>query len=241
MRRPMTQACVSLDEVLLAAAARAASLVPETSGYLALAVADATSRLPYQHDDRAVLLTVDGSVMVPRKGAVAPPPEAGRGLRDLLRRLLAASTGSMPGLTSAARPRSEEIDVDRVVTDIEAALIPVNRAAAKRALARLARETLRAKELGKLRKKPSQAPSAAASPPAPPAPAAQPAPRPRTGRARAPRRPLRPKKERSGRAGSSPQPRRSSRKPVRRRSLRVSRSLRAWSSRRVSKLRRPRW
>ena len=167
----MTQACVSLDEVLVAAAARAASLVPETSGYLALAVADATSRLPYQHDDRAVLLTVDGSVMVPRKGAVAPPPEAGRGLRDLLRRLLASSTGSMPGLTSAARPRAEEIDVDRVVSDIEAALIPVNRAAAKRALARLARETLRAKELGKLRKKASRAPAAAASPPAGPAPA----------------------------------------------------------------------
>ncbi|MFO0587306.1 MAG: hypothetical protein U0441_07200 [Polyangiaceae bacterium] len=172
----MNQACVSLEEVLLAAAARAASLVPETSGYLALAVADATSRLPYAHEDRGVLLTIDGSVMVPRKAPIAPPPEAARVLRDLLRRLLATSTGTMPGLASAARPRTEESDVDRVVGDIEGALIPVNRAAAKRALARLARETLRAKELGKLKR---SAPQPAAKPAAAPAPKpAAPAPQP---------------------------------------------------------------
>ena len=160
MRPAMNQACISLEEVFAAAGARAASLVPETSGYLALAVADATSRLPYQHDDRAVLLTIDGGVMVPRKTAIVAPTEAARGLRDMLRRLLAASTGSMPGLAAAARPRGEEHDVEHVVAEIEAALIPVNRAAGKRALARLARETLRAKEMGKLRKKPSQAPPA---------------------------------------------------------------------------------
>lgn len=151
--RRMNQACVSLEEVLTAANVRAASLVPETSGYLTLAVADATSKLPYAIEDRGVLLTVDGSVMVPRKPALTAPPEAGRGLRDLLRRLLATSTGTMPGLASAARARGEEIDVEHVVGDVEAALIPVNRTAAKRALARLARETLRAKEAGKLRKK----------------------------------------------------------------------------------------
>ncbi len=173
----MNQACVSLEEVLAAASARAASLVPETSGYLALAVADATSRLPYAHEDRGVLLTIDGSVMVPRKAPIAAPPEAARVLRDLLRRLLAVSTGSMPGLASAARARGEEHDVDRVVGDIEAALIPVNRAAAKRALARLSRETLRAKELGKLKKKSAPPPAqvaAAASAKGPPAPARPP-------------------------------------------------------------------
>ncbi|MBK8254275.1 MAG: hypothetical protein IPK82_16605 [Polyangiaceae bacterium] len=152
----MNQACVSLEEVFAAVGARAASLVPETSGYLALAVADATSRLPYVSEDRAVLLTVDGAVMVPRKGPIASPPDAGKALRDVLRRLLSTSAGSMPGLAAAARPR-EEVDVERVVSDIEAALIPVNRAAAKRALARLARETLKAKEAGKLRKKASVA------------------------------------------------------------------------------------
>lgn len=164
----MNQACVSLEEVFAAAAGRAASLVPETSGYLTLAVADATSRLPYQHDDRAVLLTVDGSVMVPRKTTIVASTDAARSLRDVLRRLLATSTGSMPGLAAAARPRGDEHDVDQVVADIEAALIPVNRAAAKRALARLARETLRAKETGKLRKKPSQAPAARPQPTAAP-------------------------------------------------------------------------
>ncbi len=239
MRRPMTQACVSLDEVLLAAAARAASLVPETSGYLALAVADATSRLPYQHDDRAVLLTVDGSVMVPRKGAVAPPAEAGRGLRDLLRRLLAASTGSMPGLTSAGRPRSEEIDVDRVVMDIEAALIPVNRAAAKRAprqagardaaregARQAAEEALAGAVRGRFTARPPGSRSAAGA---------------ETAHGRAQRRPgpCAPKKrDLDGRAGArSPDgPARSPSAPPR-----VSRSPRVPRSPRVSRSRRPRW
>jgi hypothetical protein len=135
-----------------------------------------------------VLLTIDGSVMVPRKGAVTSPPEAARGLRDLLRRLLATSSGTMPGLAAAARVREAERDVDGVVSDIEAALIPVNRAAAKRALARLSRETLRAKEAGKLKKKAPAAQPAApaitatvkvpvAPPPAPAPPVAAPEPK----------------------------------------------------------------
>ena len=37
----MNQACVTLEEVLAAATARAASVVSETSGYLTLALGDA--------------------------------------------------------------------------------------------------------------------------------------------------------------------------------------------------------
>src|SRR5690606_5984182 len=44
-----------------------------------------------------------------------------------------------------------EPKMDRVFTGVTKALIPINRAAAKRALARLARETVRAKERGQLR------------------------------------------------------------------------------------------
>lgn len=142
---------VTLDEVFAAATARAASLVPETSGYLALALGDATSRLPLAPDDRAVMLTTEGTVSVTRRGDPVSPRQAARTLRGVLARLLAASAGTMPGLAGAARAREEsDRGVDAVVEEIEAALIPVNRAAARRALARLARETLRARELGKL-------------------------------------------------------------------------------------------
>ncbi|WP_433927921.1 hypothetical protein AB3662_32545 [Sorangium cellulosum] len=146
-------ACVTLDEVLAAAHARCASLVPETSGYLALAVSDATSRLPLRLDDRAVLLTTEGTVTVRTRGEPVAPAEAARLLRDLLARLLAASAGSMPNLATTARPRpASEQDPDAVAREVEAALIPVNRNAARRALARLARETLRAKEAGRLKR-----------------------------------------------------------------------------------------
>ena len=146
----MKDGCVTLDEVFAAAAARAASLVPETSGYLALAALDASSRLPLAHDDRALVLTTEGSMSLSRRGEVVAPEAAAKAMRDVLARLLAVSAGTMPSLAAAARPREESSrGVDAVIEQIEAALIPVNRAAARRALARLARETLRAKEAGK--------------------------------------------------------------------------------------------
>lgn len=150
----MNAQSVTLEDVLAAAAIRGASLVPETSGYLALAVGDATARLPFRVDDRAVALTTEGTVTVARGSDVVPPTDSARLLRDLLGRLLAVSAGSMPGLAQTARSRDgEPAGVDGVIRELEAALIPVNRAAARRALARLARETLRAKESGKLRRR----------------------------------------------------------------------------------------
>jgi hypothetical protein len=165
--------CVTLDEVFAAASQRAASLVPETSGYLALAIGDATSRLPLLHDDRALLLTTEGGMSATRRGDVVTPEKAAKAMRDVLARLLAVSSGTMPGLTAAARPRDESArGVDAVIEEIEAALIPVNRAAAQRALARLSRETLRAKEAGKLKIKPKR--EASVRPPPRPAVAAAP-------------------------------------------------------------------
>jgi hypothetical protein len=169
----MNQGCVTLDEVFAAAAGRAASIVPETSGYLALALGDATSRASFAIEERSVLLTTEGSVTIGRRGAMQSPQQAAEGLRSILARLLSFATGSaMPALSNAARAREEsDRGVDAVVHEIEAALIPVNRAAARRALARLARETIKAKENGRLRPVPPApprgAPVAAASPGAP--------------------------------------------------------------------------
>ena len=156
----MTHGCVTLDEVFAAAGVRAASLVPETSGYLALAIGDATSRLPFAIEERSVMLTTEGNVGITRRGEMLPPRQAARGLREMLSRLLAASTGTvMPALAHACKTREEsERGVDTVVEEIEAALIPVNRAAARRALARLARETIKAKEAGKLKPRAARPP-----------------------------------------------------------------------------------
>ena len=149
----MTALSVTLDEVLAAASLRAASLVPETSGYLALAIGDATARLPFRVDDRKVTLSTEGTVAVARGSEVIGPAEAAACVRGILARLLASSAGSMPGLANAARPRAEsEAGIDGFVRELEAALIPVNRAAARRALARLARETVKARESGKLKR-----------------------------------------------------------------------------------------
>ncbi len=164
-RAVVDHGCVTLDEVFAAASVRAASLVPEMAGYLALAVGDAFSRLPFLVDERAVLLNTEGTVSLNRRGDVVQPPVAAAAFRDVLARLLAVASGGMPGLNHAARPRAEsERGVDAVIGEIEAALIPVNRAAARRALGRLARETLKAKEAGKLKARPRPAPKAAAAP-----------------------------------------------------------------------------
>ena len=157
-------ATVTLDEVLAAASARAASLVPETSGYLALAIADATTRLPFRVRDRSVQLTTEGTVTVARGKEVVRDAEAAAVLRDILARLLSVSTGSMRGLSAAARARgASERSLEDVMREIEAALIPVNRTAARRALGRLARETRRAKDAGALGAAPRSASMASAS------------------------------------------------------------------------------
>lgn len=147
----------TLEDVLVAANAKIVALAPETSGYLALAVANATSRLPLAMDDASILLGPEGTLTVAQRGAIVAPQEAARLQRERLGRLLGVSTGSMPGLAAAAKPRAE-VDVDGLVASIEGALIPLNRGAAQRAIARLARQMAQLVESGRL---PKVAPSAA--------------------------------------------------------------------------------
>jgi hypothetical protein len=164
----MDATSVTLDEVIAAARVRAASLVPETSGYLALAIADASARLPFRLEDRLVSLSTEGTVAVKRGTEVVEPEESAVVLRDTLGRLIALSIGSAPGLAAASRVRARGDQVESFIHELETALVPVNRAAARRALARLARETVRARDAGKLKRRPaSERPRPAPSRPAP--------------------------------------------------------------------------
>jgi hypothetical protein len=154
---------VYFDEVLAAAHSGKALLPPEVAGYLALAVADLLVRAPRAIDERVCALNDDGSVSVADgRSPAGSPIEAERSVRSLLGRLLSVASGATPALTATAQ-RRPEIGIAGLLSELEAALIPVNRAAARRALSRLAREALRAREEGL-----SPLPVGASAPPAAP-------------------------------------------------------------------------
>src|SRR5690606_11480593 len=94
----------------------------------------------------------DGGVRL-LAGEPASDSEAERQLRALLAELLQAASSLTPALVRASRqvPLS---GLAGFVAELESALIPVNRAAGRRALARLARETSRAREQGLLQLEP---------------------------------------------------------------------------------------
>jgi hypothetical protein len=143
---------VTLPQILVAASNRYAHMVPESAGYLVLALCEAIGCLPLAIPDSAIELSAEGAVVVTQQGKVVNAPEASQTMRELFARLLGVTAGATPRLAAVARARdlSAERSVDTLAAEIEAALVPMNRAAGKRSLGRLARETLRAIESGTL-------------------------------------------------------------------------------------------
>jgi hypothetical protein len=134
---------VTLVEVLAAARSQHASLVPESAGHLVLGVARAMGGRPFAVAPQKVLVGVDGEVSV--AGArPATPAVAAQRFRMLLRTLLDASQGQAPALRVVCN--EDPPDLERLLGGVARALIPMNRGAARRALGRLARETIRAKD-----------------------------------------------------------------------------------------------
>jgi hypothetical protein len=134
---------ITLEHVLVAARNRAAPVSVETAGYIALAVADALAMAPAVLRAINVRLTAGGIVAVVGAAGHGTDADAEQCVRTLLGRLLAVAVGSSPALTTCAkRPGGRGVTV--LVRELEAALIPTNRAAARRSIARLARETERA-------------------------------------------------------------------------------------------------
>lgn len=141
---------VSLLEILAAARAHAAPLAAESAGYLLLAVADHAAVAPRAVAPDEIELGADGAVRLraPRGGGVAGESVEAN-VRRLLSRALQVSSSVGPGLRRAAE-RRDDAGLERLVRELETALIPVNRSAARRALSRLHRETERARVSGKL-------------------------------------------------------------------------------------------
>jgi len=163
---------VSLLEILAAARAHAAPLAAESAGYLLLAVADHLVAAPRATTADEVELMTDGSVRLRARRSAGPSDEqVEQAVRRLLARTLEVSSGVGPALRRAAE-RRQDTGLTALVRELETALIPVNRSAARRALSRLHRETERARDAGKLDAllQAEQAPAApAASPPEQPA------------------------------------------------------------------------
>jgi len=139
---------VTLSEVKRAARAHRAPLAGESAGYLVLAIADQVLQAPRLVQPAEVQLTEEGALRV-MSGRASSDEEAELSLRRALDQLLLVASSGSAALTRASR-RTAPTGLASLVRELEVALIPVNRAAARRALSRLHRETARALESGNL-------------------------------------------------------------------------------------------
>lgn len=148
----MSPTTVTFAEILAAARVGRARIAPEIAGYLALGVADALVGRAFALDAQTCLLTEDGAILVGPPTAPTAQTTAldlEQAARSLLGSLMDVARGGGATLIAVAnRPASG--DIGALIAEIEGALIPVNRAAARRALARLSRETAKARNEGHL-------------------------------------------------------------------------------------------
>ncbi len=133
---------VTLEEVFTVIGARRVPLAPELAGYLVLEIAEHADPGGGDVDPRAVFVSEEGTVALvkPRREGAAGSAEIS--IRAMLTRLLDASGSQTPALAAAGKRRSIS-GLPALAEELEIALIPVNRAAGRRALARLAREVRR--------------------------------------------------------------------------------------------------
>ncbi|MBW2531975.1 MAG: hypothetical protein JRI55_10855, partial [Deltaproteobacteria bacterium] len=124
----------------------------ESSGHLVLALGQAMQGLPLRVTLDGVTLGTDGKVRLAGAPKPVSPVASVQSERELLAALLTVSHGPAPALRAlgAGARIGHGDDQESWLSDLASALIPINRGAAKRALARLARETIRAKGRGML-------------------------------------------------------------------------------------------
>jgi hypothetical protein len=136
---------ISIDLVVEAARRRLAALTPEVVGYVVLLAAQRLAPRPSRVSPVSVFLTESGDVHV-RPEPTASELEVEAALRGLLAILLELSPSPAPAITAVAEARPNG-SLQAFTAELSAALIPINHAAAHRALARLYRETVRAQGL----------------------------------------------------------------------------------------------
>jgi hypothetical protein len=136
------ESSVTLDDVFTVVSARRVPLAPELAGYLVLEVADCADPQGGDVDPRSVYVGEEGTVALVKPKREGATGDAEASIRAALARLLEASGSQTPALAAASK-RQSGAGLSALAEELEAALIPVNRAAGRRALARLAREVKR--------------------------------------------------------------------------------------------------
>jgi hypothetical protein len=139
---------LTLMDVLRAARARLVPFPAESAAYLILTAAEQVARPPRRSSLASIVLDADGSVRA-GGGELADEVDAERDLRDTLGQLIEVASSPGPALARAAG-RAALGDLAALSTELEKALIPFNRSAARRALIRLHRDTERLVEAGRL-------------------------------------------------------------------------------------------
>jgi hypothetical protein len=162
---------ISLDSVVEAARRRLAALTPEVAGYVVLLAARRLAARPSRVSPSGILLTDGGDVVCP-PDALVPELEVEAGLRGVLQTLLELSPSPVPAISAVALGGSAG-SLSGFAQELSAALIPINHAAAQRALARLYRETLRAGGANLESAPARESPGAAAAEPMPVRPVAE--------------------------------------------------------------------
>jgi len=137
---------ITLSAVIDAGRLRLAAVTAEVAGYVVLLTIQQVATTLQHVQAGAIWLTDTGDVRVQPLGT-ASPLEVETELRALLATLIGPSPTTPPALKAAAESvAGAGLDVLRA--ELHAALVPINHGAARRALARLYRETHRASGAG---------------------------------------------------------------------------------------------
>ena len=131
---------VTLSEVKRAARAHRAPLAGESAGYLVLAIADQVLQAPRLVQASDIQLTEDGALRV-MSGHASSDVDAELSLRRALDELLLVASSGSAALTRASR-RMAPVGLSSLVRELEAALIPVNRSAARSEERRVGKECM---------------------------------------------------------------------------------------------------
>jgi len=133
---------VTVAQTLVVAERRLAALPAELAGSLVLAAADALVSLSLSIGPQELVLLEDGTIRI-CGGTATDEFSAEQSVRYILEQLLLGASSVTPALLRAAR-RPSRGNLAELVRELEVALIPTNRGAARRALARLSREVAQA-------------------------------------------------------------------------------------------------
>ncbi|MGZ3449521.1 MAG: hypothetical protein ACXVEF_07965 [Polyangiales bacterium] len=134
---------VSLEDVMAAADRGLAPLGPELAGFVVLETTARARELGGVVDASRVAIGTSGHVALTAPPARGGEIEATLALRQTLSELLAVTSSTTPALRACAK-RREGMSLGMIARELEGALIPLNRAASRRGIARVARATLEA-------------------------------------------------------------------------------------------------